>query len=60
MAQSHGFGHVRRPRNLIGAMSDFPREPRVSILNNDPLADLEALNLEDPDVVSAPEIIWYE
>ena len=41
------------------AMPDFPREPRVSILNDDPIADLEALNIEDPNVVSAPEIIWY-
>jgi hypothetical protein len=40
-------------------MSEFPREPRVSILNNDPIADLDALNIEDPDVSSAPGIIWF-
>jgi len=38
-------------------MSEFPREPRVSILNNDPIADLDELNIEDPDVSSAPGII---
>ena len=43
----------------MASMSEFPREPRVSIPNNDPVADLEALNIEDPDIVSAPEIIWY-